>query len=241
MKDNNNKDNNNKKALILSIVGILVLVIAVVGVSFAMFSFSGTGTKENVIRTGTVTMEFTSGTENNKIELDDSYPMSDEKGVDPTTDNRADFDITADWGDAPLTIVYDLGITNIQAGTTLTSDYVKVALLDGNGNVLVGTKDGTNALTGGVTVSSLASTAGPNNLITSYGLTGGTMTSSGDIDSYTVLAYVADNYDLAVDNANSTNPEVSTGTLDNQSGTLHKKTTKAETYSFKVTVSAAQQ
>ena len=42
-------ENNNKKTLILSIVGILVLVIAVVGVSFAMYSFTGTGTKENVI------------------------------------------------------------------------------------------------------------------------------------------------------------------------------------------------
>ncbi len=238
MEDNNNK---NKRALILSIVGILVLVIAVVGVSFAMFTFSGTGTKENVIRTGTVTMEFTDATENNKIELDDSYPMSDDKGVDPTTDNRADFDITASWGNAPMTIVYDLGITNIQAGTTLTSDYVKVALLDGNGDVVVGTKDVNDELTGGVTVSSLASVAGPNNLIQNYGLTGGTMTTSGDIDSYTILAYVSDTYDLAVDNANSTSPEVSTGTLDNQNGTLHKKATKAETYSFKVTVSAAQQ
>lgn len=238
MGDNNN---NNKKALILSIVGILVLVIAVVGVSFAMFTFSGTGTKENVIRTGTVTMEFTDATENNKIELDDSYPMSDAKGVNPTTDNRADFDITATWGDAPMTIVYDLGITNIQAGTTLTSDYVKVALLDGNDNVIVGTKDANDALTGGVTVSSLANTAGPNNLIQNYGLTGGTMTTSGDVDSYTILAYVSDAYDLAIDHANSTSPEDASGTLDNQSGTLHKKTTKSETYSFKVTVSAAQQ
>ena len=49
---------NNKKTLILSIVGILVLVIAVVGVSFAMYSFTGTGTKENVITTGTVSMSF---------------------------------------------------------------------------------------------------------------------------------------------------------------------------------------
>ena len=47
-------DNNNKKTLILSIIGILVLVIAVVGVSFAMFTFSGTGTKENVLKTGTI-------------------------------------------------------------------------------------------------------------------------------------------------------------------------------------------
>ena len=54
-------EDNNKKTLILSIIGILVLVIAVVGVSFAMYSFSGTGTKQNVITTGTVSMSFSQG------------------------------------------------------------------------------------------------------------------------------------------------------------------------------------
>ena len=39
----------NKKTLILSIIGILVLVIAVVGVSFAMYSFTGTGSKTHLM------------------------------------------------------------------------------------------------------------------------------------------------------------------------------------------------
>lgn len=230
----------NKKTLILSIIGILVLVIAVVGVSFAMFSFSGTGTKENIIKTGTITIDFTDDTEDNQVDLDDTYPMDDSKGVDPNTDDSAEFDIKADWGDSPLTIVYDVGITNIQASGALTSEYVKVALLDGAGNVLVGNKDGSNNLTSGVTIASLANVAGPNNIITQYGLTGGTMTTSGSVDSYKVIAYVSSDYTLAIDNANSTSPEVASGTLNNQGGTLHKKTTKTETYSFKVTVRAEQ-
>ena len=46
----------NNKTMILSILGVLVLVIAVVGVSFAMYSFSAQGTKENVITTGSVSL-----------------------------------------------------------------------------------------------------------------------------------------------------------------------------------------
>lgn len=216
-------DKDNKRTLILSIVGILVLVIAVVGVSFAMYSFTGTGSKQNVIQTGTVSMSFDP---DNSFNVTNQYPMSDAKGI-AQTDNKATFGVTADWGSSTMTIGYDLGITNITAGETLTAEYIKVALLDGEGNVIVGTKDGDGALTGGVTVASLATTAGPNSLITTYGLTGGTLTQTGQTDNYTILAYVADNYDLPTDTAN---------TVENV-----KKTTKSETFSFKVGVSAAQQ
>lgn len=227
------EDNNNKKTLILSIIGILVLVIAVVGVSFAMYSFSGTGTKENVITTGTVTMNFTP---DNNFEIDNKYPMSDAKGI-AQTDNKADFGVTADWGTSAMTIVYDLGITNITAGNTLTAEYIKVALLDGNKNVIVGTKDGENNLTGGVTIASLKDKAGANGLITNYALTSGTLTNSGTTDNYTILAYVADNYDLPTDKANTTDDNSGDVTRDLTS----KKTTKSETFSFKVGVSAKQQ
>ena len=76
---------NNKKTLILSIVGILVLVIAVIGVSFAMYTFTGTGTQENVIQTGTVTMSFNP---DNNFAVTNQYPMSDAKGI-ATNANKA--------------------------------------------------------------------------------------------------------------------------------------------------------
>ena len=59
-------------------------------------------------------------------------------------------------------------------------------------------------------------------------------------DTFTVKAYVSDAYDLPADTANSTSPEVSGGTLNNNSGSLHKKQTASETYSFKVKVVAQQ-
>ncbi len=159
---------NNKKTLILSIVGILVLVIAVVGVSFAMYSFTGTGTKENVITTGTVSMSFDP---DNNFVVTNQYPMSDAKGVAQEA-NKADFGVTADFSNAAMTINYDLGITNIQAGQTLTAEYIKVALLDADGNVIVGTHGAENTdLTAGVTIASLQSKAGTNNLIQNSSLT----------------------------------------------------------------------
>ena len=230
------KDNNdNKKTLILSIVGILVLVIAVVGVSFAMYTFTGTGTKTNVIKTGTISLTFgdstaTGATEENYFELDGTYPMTDATAA-TQEDNYADFSVNADWGSADMTIYYDLGI-EIQGTPTLNPQYVKITLTDGTGAVVNNIQN--------VTLSSLASTAGPNNLITTYGLTGGTFTNSVKAANYRIRAWVSDQYDLAIDHANSTNPEDSDGTLNNQSGILHKKSTASETLSFKLKLVASQ-
>lgn len=218
-------ENNNKKTLILSIIGILVLVIAVVGVSFAMYSFTGTGSKENIIKAGTITLDF--GTNDNVIALDNEYPMSDARGVDLANrpeSAKADFTVNADWGQSKMQVNYDLGLTDITPGATLTAEYVKIALLDEAGKVLVG--EGTSTLTSGVTVASLESAQGPNGLITNYGLTGNTFTANGT-HSYTILAYVSDAYDLPTDTANTTENV--------------KKTTASESFSFKLTVSAAQQ
>lgn len=227
-------ENNNKKTLILSIVGILVLVIAVVGVSFAMYSFTGTGTKDNVITTGTVTMNFKEGA--NNFTVSNKYPMSDAKGV-AQTDAKADFGVTATWGTAQMNIKYDLAVSDITAGATLTEDYVKIALLDGTGKVIVGnTKEGAATLASGVTIGSLKAIAAPNGLLTKYGLTGGTLTTSGQTDNYKVLAYVADNYKLPT----ATDTTGENATTDETKGTTQTKTTGSETFSFKITVKAVQ-
>lgn len=225
------ENNNNKKTLILSIVGILVLVIAVVGVSFAMYSFTGTGTKDNVITTGTVSMNFTDGA--NNFTVSNKYPMSDAKGV-AQTDAKADFGVTASWGTAAMNIKYDLAVSDITPGATLTEDYVKIALLDGEGKVVVGTTKGSADLTAGVTIGSLKATAAPNGLLTSYGLTGGTLTGDGQTDKYTVLAYVADNYKLPTD------VDTTGKATTDDNGATQTKSTKFETFSFKITVKAAQ-
>ena len=52
------KEDNNSKQVLLSVLGVAILVVAVVGVSFAAFTFSQTGQKVNTISTGTITMSY---------------------------------------------------------------------------------------------------------------------------------------------------------------------------------------
>ena len=127
MENNQNNQSNQKKTLILSIIGILVLVIAVVGVSFAMFTFSGTGVKENILRTGTISVDFDTATKQNKIEITNQYPESDTKGADPTdTSNETTFTVEGSWGSSPMTVNYEVGLSDITPGSTLTAQYVKI-------------------------------------------------------------------------------------------------------------------
>ena len=72
------KDNSSKQIL-LSVLGVAILVVAVVGVSFAAFSYSKTGEKVNTITTGSIVMSYNETT--NGINLVNALPMSDEDGI----------------------------------------------------------------------------------------------------------------------------------------------------------------
>lgn len=80
---------NNSKQAVLSIVGIAVLVIAVVGVSFAFFTYSKGGTTNNVITTGSIAFEFTETT--NGLSLTNKFPQTVEEGKNNET---FDFKVT---------------------------------------------------------------------------------------------------------------------------------------------------
>ena len=69
---------NNKKQLILSIGLILVLVLMIVGISYAAFQFTGPGSKVNSITTGAITMKYTEYT--NVINMTGALPTTDETG-----------------------------------------------------------------------------------------------------------------------------------------------------------------
>lgn len=74
---------NNSKQTILSIVGIAILVIAVVGVSFAFFTYSRTGTTNNVITTGTIAFEYEETT-SSALNLTNQFPQTNEEGANNT-------------------------------------------------------------------------------------------------------------------------------------------------------------
>ena len=69
---------NNKKQLLLSIGLVLILVLMIVGISYAAFKFTGTGQKANTITTGAITMKYTEST--NTISMNNALPTTDATG-----------------------------------------------------------------------------------------------------------------------------------------------------------------
>ena len=82
---------NNKKQLILSIGLVLVLVLMIVGISYAAFQFVGHGSKENSITTGAITMKYTEST--NVINMTGALPTTDKTGKVRLTEGEH-FDFT---------------------------------------------------------------------------------------------------------------------------------------------------
>ena len=69
---------NKKKQLLLSIGLVLILVLMIVGISYAAFKFVGEGKKPNTITTGAITMEYEEST--NTISMTGALPTTDATG-----------------------------------------------------------------------------------------------------------------------------------------------------------------
>jgi len=215
---------NNKKTLILSILGVLVLVIAVVGVSFAMYSFSATGTKNNVIQTGSVSISFD---KKSVVNLTNQYPMSDAKGVEQEN-GKLEYDVVANLN-GTMTVNYKLTISDIVAGDTLTAEYIKFNLAksvgEGEATYVIGTA------TTGVSMKDYTS---------AQEIASGTFTTSGK-DHYVLKAWVADNYKLPNQTVSG---KCVDGTGEDAASCTGKwvqsNETTSETFSFKVKVVATQ-
>ena len=82
---------NNKKQLLLSIGLVLILVLMIVGISYAAFKFTGLGTKPNTITTGAITMEYEEST--NTISMTGALPTTDATGKVRLTEGEY-FDFT---------------------------------------------------------------------------------------------------------------------------------------------------
>lgn len=67
------------KNIILSVLGVAILFIAVVGVSYAIYIFTSNGVEENRMSTGKILMKFIES-DTNVISITNAYPISDEVG-----------------------------------------------------------------------------------------------------------------------------------------------------------------
>ena len=122
------KDNSSKQIL-LSVLGVAILVVAVVGVSFAAFSYSKTGEKVNTITTGSIVMSYNETT--NGINLVNALPMSDEDGIalsgmEEDNEQYFDFNVSSTITGA-TTINYIITATK-EADSTLPDSAIKVYL-----------------------------------------------------------------------------------------------------------------
>ncbi len=127
--------NNSSKQVLLSVLAVAILVVAVVGVSFAFFTYSKQGEKENVISTGTLVFSYNETT--NGIQLTNALPIDDESAIGTSVLNKDqeyfDFDVTAEIS-GELTIDYEIAVeetTDPDDIDTLDSKYVKVMLKGG--------------------------------------------------------------------------------------------------------------
>ena len=81
---------NQSKQVLLSVIGVAILVVAVVGVSFAFFNYTRTG-ETNTIKTGRI--YFTS-TQSGAIEVEDFFPAGATINANPTNSSSATITIT---------------------------------------------------------------------------------------------------------------------------------------------------
>lgn len=150
-----------KGKIILSILGIAFLVAIVFGSTYAIFTFSKAGTKENKITTGTVSMTYTEGTTG--ITLTNATPTTDANGKNLSgTNNVFDFTVSATIT-GTTTINYDV-YAEKTSGSTLDEKYVKIYLTDGattetamTGYTTVPVYSGLTAMTGSSTQKKLYS------------------------------------------------------------------------------------
>ena len=181
-------NNNSSKQILLSVLGVAILVVAVVGISFAAFSYSKAGSVSNTITTGTITMTYTEP--KNGISLTDALPITDDAGKALKGDGKT-FDFTVG-----ATIAGDTNINYVisavkDAASDLPDEGVKVYLTATSG-------ESETAVLGPKLVSQLDKTVAGNAAgapAGQYVLKTGTYSTVGTTtENYRLRMWVADDY-----------------------------------------------
>ena len=203
--------NKNSYKYILSFVLVIVLLVMVGGISYAMFDYSRTGTKENVITTGEIRVAFA---EQNNIKLQNRYAETDTQGLANTDPNsQMTFTVSSNiTGDA--TVNYAVGLVDIVEGATLTQDYVKI-YLEKNGSAASGFDENSGRIIASFNSSSYFG------LLGEYVIARGSFSNS-QVDTYKLKAWIDETYNLPITDTSNSN--------------VHSNTTTTETFSFKIKV-----
>jgi len=131
------KEKRDSKKIVIPILGVAVLLIAVIGISFAVFNFTGIGSKQNSVTTGTLVMTYTENT--NGITLTNAMPMTDTAGKVSTNSNeKFEFTVSASIT-GTSTINYEVAAIK-DASSTLLDNEVKL-YLEKNGSAVLQPKN----------------------------------------------------------------------------------------------------
>ena len=111
--------------ILLSVLGILLIIVSAIGISYAIYVFSLLGEKENIINTGTINMEYDES-EDKVIKLEGAIPVSDQVGM--VQNEYFDFSIKASIA-GKATISYEIRAKKIPVtGLQLGDEEVKLYL-----------------------------------------------------------------------------------------------------------------
>ena len=142
-------NSNSSKQVLLSVIGVAILVVAVVGVSFAFFNYTRTG-DVNQVRTGTIVFESTQ----TRINVENVFPVSSEDvGTDTTNVKTAEVTIrgntTYNKGIDFVVRATDVDVTAGETGSTVNvplNVMVTQTNLTGVTNLTLGTFNKTTPL-----------------------------------------------------------------------------------------------
>ena len=126
----------NKKIWLIG--GILVLLVGVIGITFAFFSTGGSQEQANTFSSGCLNIELTN--ESASISLDNVYPVTDIEGLEGTS-----YDFTIK-NNCSTETNYQINLESLnEVANSLSADYIKVSLSsDTNDNVISILSDNTS-------------------------------------------------------------------------------------------------
>ncbi len=112
----------NSRKVFLSVLGVSILIVAVVGISYATFTFTNSGAQDNTITTGTITMSYSEPEAG--LSLSDELPMTDAAGIE--RDEYFDFSVSTNVT-GKVAIPYEINIVptfteNTTSSCTVTLD-----------------------------------------------------------------------------------------------------------------------
>lgn len=111
------------KQVLLSVFGVALLIVAIVGISYAIFVFSAKSRVDNTVRSGGITFEYLEG--DSVIDINDALPVSDEVGVRQT--KSFDFQVSSAIR-GNTTVFYEVRAKSLTVDNKIDNQYVKIYL-----------------------------------------------------------------------------------------------------------------